>query len=275
MQNEPILLGEKLAGYPRASVAQPDDAPQLYYPQTIGVLWRAAHIALLTGVTCLPLWWALARPEAGVGLGLGLGPLLLVLLWLFAAHVPPPRSAQRREERARAPQMHPLLAGDRQKFMGSLRLDAKTVIIDGSNIYHFGQDHGFGAQPLAGVVRQLRAEGYRVVCFFDANIFYRLEEFGTIESRQRHLPSLLEAVFGLRHDEIYVVPSGTEADEYILMSLKHLPVSFALTNDQYRDYAKRFATVMKGNLWRKGLILSKNEIKIMQHRLQNPIRMSA
>lgn len=277
MQNEPILLGEKLARYATAAVAQPDSGQEPPSSQTITVLWRAAHIALLTGVTCLPLWWALTRPDPGVVLGLG--PLLLVLLWLFAAYVKAPRGRvrgpMRRAKGPRARQRHPLLAGDRQNFMGGLRLDAKTVIIDGSNIYHFGQVNGFGAQPLAGVVRQLRAEEYRVVCFFDANIFYRLEEFGAIKNGQRHLTAVLETVFGLRHDEIYVVPSGTDADEYILMSLKHLPLSFALTNDLYRDYAKRFAAVMQGNLWRKGLILSKNEIKILQHRLQDPIRLSA
>lgn len=264
MQNEPIFLGETLSHMNQD--AQRPQSPR----RGARAFYLLAHAVLLTGVTCLPLWWVVSRPEPSVAFGFG--TLALVLLWLLTAH----KNAKTTwRHRPSAAPLHPLLKGDRQGFMRMLRLDTKTVIIDGSNIYHFGQNHGFGAQPLAGVVRQLRAEGYRVVCFFDANIFYRLEEFGAIKSGQRHQPVVLETVFGLRHDEIYVVPSGTDADEYILMSLKHLPVSFALTNDLYRDYAKRFAGVMKGNFWRKGLVLSKDEIRILQHRLQSPIRLSA
>ena len=85
---------------------------------------------------------------------------------------------------------------------------------------------------------------------------------------------LLVDIFGLEVDEIYVVPSDVQADQYILNSLKHLPISFAITNDKYRDYAKKFPTVMKGNQWRKGLIISKNEIKLLQHKFQYPIRLN-
>ena len=85
---------------------------------------------------------------------------------------------------------------------------------------------------------------------------------------------MLDHIFGLSRDETYVVPSGVQADIYVLNSLKHLPISFAVTNDQYRDYAKKFPTVMKGNQWRKGVVIPKNEIKLLQHRLQNPIRLN-
>jgi hypothetical protein len=60
-----------------------------------------------------------------------------------------------------------------------------------------------------------------------------------------------------------VVPSRVQADEYILEALKHLPISFAVTNDQFRDYAKKYPTVMKDNLWRKGVVISRNEIKLL------------
>jgi hypothetical protein len=53
--------------------------------------------------------------------------------------------------------------------------------------------------------------------------------------------------------------------------LKHLPVSFAVTNDQFRDYAKAYPTVMKGNQWRKGVAITNTEIKVLQHRFQTPI----
>jgi hypothetical protein len=85
---------------------------------------------------------------------------------------------------------------------------------------------------------------------------------------------MLDDIFGLRRDEIYVVPKGVQADKYVLDSLKHLPISFAVTNDQFRDYAKKYPTVMKDNQWRKGVVVSNGEIKLQQHRFQNPIRLN-
>ena len=77
--------------------------------------------------------------------------------------------------------------------------------------------------------------------------------------------ALLYETFKLRPNEIYVVPSGVQADKYVLESLKHLPISFAVTNDQFRDYAKEYPTVMKDKRWRKGVVISKNKIKLLQH----------
>jgi hypothetical protein len=124
------------------------------------------------------------------------------------------------------------------------------------------------------IANQLRVEGYRIVCFFDANIFYTLGEHGAFSSNQHHSVEMLEDIFGLMADEIYVVPSGVQADKYVLDSLKHLPISFAVTNDQFRDYAKNYPTVMKGNQWRKGVVISKNEIKLLQHQFQSPVRLN-
>jgi hypothetical protein len=85
---------------------------------------------------------------------------------------------------------------------------------------------------------------------------------------------MLEDIFGLMADEIYVVPSGVQADKYVLESLKNLPISFVVTNDQFRDYAKKYPTVMKDNQWRKGVVISDNEVRLLQHRLQDPIRLN-
>ena len=115
---------------------------------------------------------------------------------------------------------------------------------------------------------------YRIVCFFDANIFYTLNKHGVFLSDQQHSLAILEDIFGLRRYEIYVVPSGIQADKYVLDSLEHLPISFAVTNDQFRDYAEKYPTVMKDNQWRKGVVISDNEIKLLQHRLQKPIRLN-
>ncbi|RLJ98971.1 NYN domain-containing protein [Ruegeria conchae] len=161
---------------------------------------------------------------------------------------------------------HFLLANDRLGFMRSLRLDEKTVVIDGSNIYHFGHDNGLDAQPLSEIVRQLRSQGYRVICFFDANIYHTLSEHGAIPRRERHSLVLLQQIFGLDVSEIYVVPSGVQADVFILECLKYLPISFAVTNDKYRDYASEYPTVMSENLWRKSVAISDGKIKLLQHK---------
>jgi hypothetical protein len=180
---------------------------------------------------------------------------------LFANMRPPP-----------APKPHSLLLNDRQGFMKHMRLDAKTAIFDGSNVYHFGNEHGLDAQPLGMLAHRLREEGYRIVCFFDANIFYTLQEHGAFTKDTRHSVDTLNDIFGLAADEIYVVPSGIQADRYILNALKYLPISFAVTNDRFRDFAKQYPEVMKGQ-WRKGVVISKGELRLTQHKLQTPIRM--
>ena len=80
--------------------------------------------------------------------------------------------------------------------------------------------------------------------------------------------AMLEDIFGLKEDEIYVVPSGVQADKYILECLKYMPISFAVTNDRFREYANQYPTVMKDNLWRKGVMISGGQIKLLQHRHQ-------
>lgn len=170
--------------------------------------------------------------------------------------------------------VHSLLANDRQGFMAAMRLDEKTAVFDGSNVYHFGNDHGLDAQPLGMLAHRLRDEGYRIVCFFDANIYHRLHEHGAFPKGTRHSVVLLHDIFGLAPKETYVVPSGVQADLYILNTLKHLPISFAVTNDRFRDYAKQFPDVMKGQ-WRKGMQISNGELKLLQHKLAVPIRIGS
>ena len=138
-------------------------------------------------------------------------------------------------------------------------------MIDGSNIYHLGHDHRLDAQPLGEIADLLRSQGYRVVCFFDANIFHTLCEHGAFPRDKRHSLELLSSIFGLEDDEIYVVPSGVQADKYILECLKNMPISFVVTNDKYRDYASKYPTVMKDNLWRKGVAISGGEVTLLHH----------
>ena len=233
-------------------------------------VYALLNFALMGAVVALPVWWFLTRPEMHRNIMLILTAILIVL-WLIVDRL---RRSARRRGAENGYGTHSLLANDRQGFMRDLRLDEKTAVLDGSNIYHFGRENGLDAQPLGEIAHQLRAEGYRIVCFFDANIFYTLSEHGAYASDQRHLLTLLKDIFGLREDEIYVVPSGEQADKYVLDSLKHLPISFAVTNDQFRDYAMKYPTVMKDNQWRKGVKISNNEIRLQQHRFQKPIKLS-
>ncbi|WP_324752349.1 NYN domain-containing protein [Roseovarius sp. Pro17] len=257
MTHEPTTLGEKLAPHDLKT-------PGFDFGAWLRNTFRSALIvSLLTAASALPLWWYLMRPVVDMDIILPVSAVL-VIFWLIVY-------SGFRSTRQHYVEPHYLLANDRERFMRDLRLDAKTVIIDGSNIYHFGHDNGLDAQPLAEIAHQLRTEGYRIVCFFDASIFFRLMEHGALPRVKHHTFALLYDIFGLRPDEIYVVPSGVQADQFILESLKHLPISFAVTNDQFRDYATEYAGVMKDQHWRKGVVISKNEIKLLQYRFQNPI----
>lgn len=248
VMHEPITLGDKLA---------PDEpkVPHFNFAAWLRhIVYASLNFALLAAIAVVVLWWLLTRPDVDRNLLIVL-LLMLAASWLFVYRL---YDASRPRKKA----LHPLLANDRQGFMRDLRLDAKTVIVDGSNVYHFGRNNGLDAQPLGEIVHELRAKGYRIVCFFDANIFYTLCKHGAFPSDQRHSLQMLEDIFGLKRDEIYVVPSGILGDKYVLDSLKYLPISFAVTNDQFRDHAKEYATVMNDKLWRKSVVISKNGVKL-------------
>lgn len=251
MRYLPNSLGAKLAR----------DVPEAPWHVSL-VYWLLQGALVLVGAVVL---WIIAglwgqHPNALLIAGVGATLAALVFaLW----------SSRLSEEPAQEP--HFLLANDRQGFMADLLLDTKTAVFDGSNIYHFGQQNGLDVQPIGLLAAQLRAENCRVVCFFDANIYYTLCEHGVTTKRARHEPAVLEEVFGLQSHEIYVVPSGVQADRFVLTTLRHLPQAFAVTNDKFRDYAKQYAQVMKGDQWRKGVMISKNEIKMHKHRFKTPV----
>jgi len=168
---------------------------------------------------------------------------------------------------------HFLFQYDKQYFMHSLVLSQKTELFDSNNVYHFGIKNGVGTQPLAYLVGALRAEGYRIICFFDANIFYTLRENGDLaKSGQRFSPAILAAIFGLADDEIYVVPRGVQADRFIVETLLHLPVSFAVTNDRFRGFEAEYDMLTKDKSWRKGISFRNQELLLHQHRFSRPLK---
>jgi hypothetical protein len=253
MTLKPITLGEALSdGF--------DAKPGLNIGARIQhTLLKLLNFALLACISALTLWWFLWPLDVDSAQVLILLAVLVSIWWLVKRGV-------------HANKQHFLLINDRQGFMHRLRLDEKTAVFDGSNIYHLGRENGLDAQPLGEIVDLLRSQGYRIVCFFDANIFHTLGEHGAFRKGTRHSLAMLEGIFGLKKDEIYVVPSGVQADRYILECLKHMPISFAVTNDRFRDYENQYPTVMKDNLWRKGVVVSGNEIKLLQHRHQDPCK---
>ena len=131
MKHEPITLGDKLAPPPPL---KPIHSSSSWLQKALHII---ANIALLTAVFILPVWWFLMSPEIAPEI-LQVTWVTLVIIWLFFSR---PRIKKARNKRT-SPQVHSLLADDRQKFMHRLRLDAKTAIFDGSNIYHFGNDNG-------------------------------------------------------------------------------------------------------------------------------------
>jgi len=186
MDRRPTTLGEKLA----PNKAKKSDLKFGGWWQNS--LYTLLNYYLLTAVFALPLWWILMRPDIDRNVMLALLTGLIVLSLFVRRRL---RAARLRQKETRR-KAHSLLANDRQGFMRDLQLDAKTAIFDGSNIYHFGHSNGLDAQPLGEIANQLRGEGYRIVCFFDANIFYTLNEHGAFPSNQPHSLAVLEDIFG-------------------------------------------------------------------------------
>jgi hypothetical protein len=237
LETFPITLGERLS---QGSVKR-------------RVLFRALNFVLFAFLLVLLFLWCLRQSDMDLVLFSSLISALIVF-WFFVD-----RSIFRSSR-------HFLLVNDHQGFMRDLRLNEKTAVFDGSNIYHLGHDNKLDAQPLGEIAHLLRSQGYRIVCFFDANVFHTLSDHGAFPKNTRHSRALLKQIFGLNDDEIYVVPSGMQADIFILECLKHLPISFAVSNDKYRDYKSQYPTVMKDHLWRKGVVISDGEIKLLRHR---------
>lgn len=167
---------------------------------------------------------------------------------------------------------HFLLRFDRQGFMADLELTQKTAVFDGSNIYHFGLDRKLGPLPLGALIAALRSEGYRIVCFFDANIYFALRENGDLpEIKGQFSPRFLQSTFDLNLNEIYVVPKGVQADDFVVECLTHLPVSFAVTNDRYRDFHDRYPLLTENKDWRKGVRLNGENLLLYQHKFKFPL----
>lgn len=233
----PVTLGDKLK---IQSGGQPASFSQFLLSAIIGLLF----------------WWIFES------LPFGIGAALLCLLYFVALSF----------KRNRA--NHFLIYADQQNFMKTLKLADKTVIFDGSNIYHFGLENGVGRKALGILIQTLRSDGFRVICFFDANIYFTLRKNGAFQDTSKRFSiAILQDAFGLRETEIYVVPRGIQADRFIVESLSHLPVSFAVTNDRFRDYEAEYDFMVKDKQWRKGITIKEGTLLLYQYNFKQPLLM--
>lgn len=127
LMNDPVTLGDRLAP---VEVKKPR---QKLVNFALKALFIAVNAVFLTLFVVLGLLFFLSPPQGDQDRDtLALIAFLSGLVWILANVG---LSALRRPDK---PKLHPLLANDRQSFMHELRLDKKTVIFDGSNIYHLG-----------------------------------------------------------------------------------------------------------------------------------------
>jgi len=119
-------------------------------------------------------------------------------------------------------------------------LSTRSFVIDGTNIVLL---HGRASPELRYVLAlcaHLRRRGDNFVCFFDANTGYLLRDHGgdQFEVFQQLLSDPRWSAC------LQVVPSGTEADEWILKRAKSDGAE-VISNDKYRSRARKNRWIWK------------------------------
>ncbi len=115
----------------------------------------------------------------------------------------------------------------------------QAVLIDGSNVMHW-EDNTPRLGPLQQVVQNLSVLGLKPGVVFDANAGYKLQ--GRYLDEQE-----LAGLLGLPKDQIFVVPSGSQADPYLLETARMLQAQI-VTNDRFRDWQTDFPEVTSAGL---------------------------
>ena len=107
------------------------------------------------------------------------------------------------------------------------------LLVDGSNVVLATKPEG-GGRALFRVLRALKVSGFLTHVFFDANIEYKLKDAGD-EMGLR----MIEALRRTHPERLTVVPSGTRADDYLLLlaDKKGLGV---VSNDTFRDQLEKY-----------------------------------
>ncbi len=117
-----------------------------------------------------------------------------------------------------------------------------SVIVDGSNVMHWGGDASLPV--LQGVIRTLEEKGENPYVIFDANVGWKLFD--------RYLgDGPMSWHLGLPERQIMVVSKGEVADEKILLAADKfdLPV---VSNDRFRDWSVQYPWVKDHRRLRRG-----------------------
>ncbi|WP_052700911.1 NYN domain-containing protein [Loktanella sp. S4079] len=142
------------------------------------------------------------------------------------------------------------LRGARQTPVVAQRQREKPIIVDGSNVMHWGGDPS--AKVLARVITALKNRGYDPVVYFDANVGYKLAD--------KHMgPRELASVIGVPAADIALAPSGSPADPILLKHAADEGLR-VVTNDRFLDWKQQFPKVgdkgflVKGR-WQEGSVI--------------------
>ena len=115
------------------------------------------------------------------------------------------------------------------------RTIAPTIIVDGSNVMHWGGDPS--QMVLTRVIAAIVAQGYRPHIYFDANAGYKLFDKFMSEAAMAQISGVLPT-------QVTVVPGGTPADPVLLEHAVSARVR-VVTNDQFRDWKSQFPQIEK------------------------------
>lgn len=131
-----------------------------------------------------------------------------------------------------------------------VEITGRAVIVDGSNVMHWGGDPSM--KVLSRVLKELQNRGLSPVVYFDANVGYKL-----LGKSVR--PAKMAAELDLPEEQIVFAPKRVPADEVLL----ERAVSDGLrvvTNDRFLDWKQRFPKVgdkgflIKG-MWKEGSVI--------------------
>ncbi len=126
----------------------------------------------------------------------------------------------------------------------------KPVVVDGSNVMHWGGDPSLNV--LSKVLKELEIRGYDPLVYFDANVGYKLFD--------KHMCSAdMADQLGLQTSQVVNAPSRTPADA-ILLERAMKDNLRVVTNDRFLDWKSQFPKVgergflVKG-IWKEGNVI--------------------
>ncbi len=126
----------------------------------------------------------------------------------------------------------------------------KPVIVDGSNVMHWGGEPSL--EVLTKVLKELKNRGYQPFVYFDANVGYKLfDQYANATAMAYRL--------GLPESHVFHAPRRTTADEVLLKHASDEGLR-VVTNDRFLDWKQRFPKVaekgflIKG-IWKEGSVI--------------------